>query len=377
MGDYFMTAYLISCSDHYDHRLHVLDECLKSHGYSTVYITSDFDHTSKNKFKCNIPDSVQISAMPYKKNLSLSRILSHRKFSKDVFEYIENLKTAPDIIAAIVPPNFITYYGAKYKKKHPKCKLIFDIFDMWPETFPGGKIKKLLFPVFKIWAEIRNKNLNKADFVTTECELFRSLLKLPDKKSQSVYLCKERFVNKGKLSIPENQINLCYLGSINNIIGIEDICELIKRLSLKTKVELHIIGKGEKEEEFIASAKQAGAEVIFYGAVYDDDKKQDIINKCHYGLNIMKSSVCIGLTMKSIDYFRHGIPIINNIPADTQNLVESEKIGIQLNENTSANILSISNQENIQMRQQVDKVFAEKFEKTVVLKQYDDIFSKL
>lgn len=41
----------------------------------------------------------------------------------------------------------------------------------------------------------------------------------------------------------------------------------------------------------------------------------------------MKDSVCVGLTMKSIDYFQHGLPIINNIKADTTELVEEYKVG--------------------------------------------------
>ena len=42
----------------------------------------------------------------------------------------------------------------------------------------------------------------------------------------------------------------------------------------------------------------------------------------------MKKSVCVGLTMKSIDYFEFGLPIINNIKGDTWNAVEEYGIGI-------------------------------------------------
>ena len=40
-------AVLLSCSDHYNHRLYVIDGYLKSQGYETVYYTGDFDHSSK------------------------------------------------------------------------------------------------------------------------------------------------------------------------------------------------------------------------------------------------------------------------------------------------------------------------------------------
>ena len=47
-----------------------------------------------------------------------------------------------------------------------------------------------------------------------------------------------------------------------------------------------------------------------------------------FGINMMKPGICVGLTMKSIDYFCYGLPLINNIPGDTWKLVEKEQIGI-------------------------------------------------
>ena len=162
------TAYLISCSDHFGHRLHTADAALREMGYSPTYITSDFDHFSKKEFKCDVEGCIQLHAQPYKSNLSVSRILSHRSFAKSVFEFIEEQDEQPEVIVALLPPNFLAHYAAKYKKKHSDVKLFFDIFDLWPETFPSGKVKKLLAPVFKVWANIRDKNLSAANFVFTE-----------------------------------------------------------------------------------------------------------------------------------------------------------------------------------------------------------------
>ena len=378
MAERLKTAYLISCSDHYDHRLHVTNDSLESMGYKTVYITSDFDHNTKTKFVCNIKGCVQLPAKPYKKNLSLDRILSHRGFAKTVFSYIENLEAEPDLIVALLPPNFIAYYAARYKKRHPKVKLVFDIFDLWPETFPSGKVKKLLAPVFKVWSAIRDKNLYAADYIFTECEMFKERLGLSDEKSSALYLCAQALPKDSiKPSLDEEKIELCYLGAINNIISIPDICSLISELSTRRPVVLHIIGAGERQDEFILSAKEAGAEVIFYGTVWDDAKKQEIMNRCHFGLNIMKSSVCVGLTMKSVDYFRHALPIINNIPADTKRFVTENGVGVQLDAHTAEKILSLSNSEIYEMRKNVKEVFDLHFDKKKVLKKQQDIFSNL
>ena len=44
----------------------------------------------------------------------------------------------------------------------------------------------------------------------------------------------------------------------------------------------------------------------------------------------MKTSVCVGLTMKSMDYFEFGLPIINNISGDTWNIVDNRLCGINV-----------------------------------------------
>lgn len=371
------TAYLISCSDHYGHRLHVADSCLKACGYDTTYITSDFDHTAKTVFTCKVPGCVQLHARPYQKNLSLDRILNHREFARDVFRYLEKLPQQPDVVVALVPPNFLAHYGAKYKKRHPNVKLVFDIFDLWPETFPGGKVKKLLAPAFAVWAAIRDRNLGTADYVVTECEMFRQKLKLSE-RSKAIWLCQEPLnIQKEAPRLAEDKLVLCYLGAINNVISIPDICGLLRELAARKKVVLHIIGKGERQQEFVEEATAAGAEVIFHGPIYDEAEKLAIMNQCHFGLNIMKASVCVGLTMKSVDYFRFGLPIINNIPADTQQLVGEQGIGVQLEPGCAEKLLAMTNEECGQMRARVESVFDGCFAENVVLEQYGQVFRQL
>ena len=369
-------AYLISCSDHYDHRLHVVDAYLRSCSFDTTYITSDFDHTAKKIFRCAVPGCIQLHAIPYEKNLSLSRILSHRNFSRDVFRYLEKQEAQPEVLIVQLPPNFLGHYAKQYKKRHPEVKLVFEIFDMWPETFPFGKLKKLLAPVFAVWAWVRDHSLDAADLVVTECEMFREKLGLTDQRSASAYLCAEPLAQLPP-RLRKDGLDICYLGAINNVIGIPEICKVLRELAEKTAVTLHIIGKGEREQEFIDQAKAAGAEVVFYGAVYDEQKKQEVMSRCHLGLNIMKDSVCVGLTMKSVDYFRNGLPIINNVPGDSRMLVERSRIGIQTGPDCGETILSLTEDDFLRMRENVRKLFAEEFEKSVVVKRYASLLDPI
>ena len=113
----------------------------------------------------------------------------------------------------------------------------------------------------------------------------------------------------------------------------------------------------------IDAAERAGASVVYHGKIYDPQAKQDIFDKCHFGLNIMKNCVCVGLTMKSIDYFQHGLPIINNIPGDTAEIINKYKVGINIDKDlkSSCFLNDILNNLNCYIKQKYIYVLNEIF----------------
>ena len=183
-------AVLLSCSDHYNHRLYVIDGYLKSQGYETVYYTGDFDHSSKKVFHCSVPGCRQIHVRPYRRNLSLARILSHRDFARLVFQELE--QDPPDVVVAQLPPNYLAHYGARFKRRHPDTKLIFEIFDMWPETFPSGSVKQpCRFPSGR-GCGIRTCLLRTGSFPSAGC-------------SAASWACRRRTPFTWRLSVPRTR----------------------------------------------------------------------------------------------------------------------------------------------------------------------------
>lgn len=85
----------------------------------------------------------------------------------------------------------------------------------------------------------------------------------------------------------------------------------------------------------------------------------------------MRDSVCIGLTMKSVDYWKHDLPVINNIPADSARLVEAERIGLNLAPDTAKRIAAMPAEECLAMRKNVRRVFDRCFDLPAVLHEYD------
>lgn len=328
-----MKICIVNCFDTYEHRVDLLCDTFRELGHNFIVLTSDFRHFEKCKRLDKKDGYVYFKTLPYVKNMSINRMKSHVEFSKDISKYIEKNINNFDLIWALIPPNSLVKDLTKIKKKFIKIKLIFDLIDLWPETMPIGIIKSF-FP-FVFWRNLRNKNLNVADYIVTECNLYRKKLDtvLNELNSETLYLARTCEEYSPNLHLPENKIALCYLGSINNIIDIDTIVMIIKYFQSIKPVELHIIGDGESRDSFIAKVEAVGADVIFHGKVFNREDKKYIFDGCHYGLNIMKSSVCVGLTMKSMDYFEFGLPIINNIDGDTWTIINENDIGYNIKMN--------------------------------------------
>lgn len=330
-------ALIITCNDSYDYntRTRYVEKTLKKSGYSVEHLISDFDHRSKKPYRASHEGTINYVHVPsYTKNLSPQRIWSHIRFGQHVKRFV--MKSNYDLIYHCSPPNYTIKQLSKCKKKR-QFKLITEVGDMWPESIPiGNGMKKILKIPFCIWSALRDKYLYNSDAVIAECDLFRDTIKKNSgiEQIQTLYFCKEYVGDERKITYEqENAISLCYLGSINNIIDVDIIGKLIKAIAEKTTVFLHIIGDGEKRQMLIDTAIGAGAKVEYHGIVFNEHEKRKVFNQCHYALNIMKPEVFVGMTMKSLDYFSAGLPLINNIGGDVWKMVETEKCGFNINTN--------------------------------------------
>lgn len=331
-------ALLISCFGWYEGRLQPIRNLLIQHGYDVVVLLADFDHHRKEPVSIKNNDCTYIRVPFYKNNISLRRIYSHFMFGEKVKSVINDEK--PDFIYLLIPPNNVARYCTKYKLTRPQTKLILDIIDLWPESFPLGWIKSI-YPA-RVWKRWRDNCVEKADFIFTECNYYQSRLRLTTSINvETLYLFKNRTENEMKLimKILNNKITdvgkikFAYVGSMNHIIDIDQISKTIRVFVEQGYVtELHAIGDGESKSLFENSVEQTGCKCFFYGRIFDEFEKIKILSPCDYAFNMMKNTSEVGLTIKSIDYLSMGLPLLNNIKGDTWDFVERNHIGVNVDD---------------------------------------------
>ncbi len=359
------TACFISSTNHYNVRTRKFVNDYVKKGYDAIYVTSDFDHMTKKRYYFNeYKNSKQLHVISYRKNLSISRILSHLMFSYKTFYML--LACKPELVYVEVPNNSLVKSSAKYKKIN-NAEIIVDVFDMWPESMPVKTKNMIVNRGFDIWRNFRNKNLKFADQIWIECDYYRKLL-LAQKINlpmETKYLKLENVGTSIETKVSEDEIDLCYLGSINNIIDISLIEKIVSELAKNKRTRIHIIGDGERKDEFLDILKQNSIEIIDHGKVYETDKLQEIFNQCWFGVNVLREDLAIGITMKSISYFRGGLPIINTVQGDTSRFVEECNIGINVDrhdvKSCVSRILNITKDDLACMKNNTRNLFEQKF----------------
>lgn len=321
-----MRIAIITNSSSYEPRMDLTVEFFQSYGHKVTRIESNFIHREKVKTDKKAENTIYIDTIPYKRNLSIRRLFSHYNFAKKVYKLLNTQKY--DLIYVFIPANALLRFSTIYKNNNPKVKLVTDIIDLWPESLPFKYFKKV-WPITQ-WAAIRNDNLSKCDHIILECGLYQTILKdhMKDVENTVIYWPKKTTLDCPEFIENKSELNICYLGSINNIIDIDFISDLMIEINKLTKAVLHIIGDGEKKDKFLTKLSKAGLPYTFYGSLYDEYKKMEILSGCDYGINIMKRSVCVGITMKSVDYMHAGLPMVNNIRGDIWDLIESYSLGI-------------------------------------------------
>jgi glycosyltransferase involved in cell wall biosynthesis len=130
----------------------------------------------------------------------------------------------------------------------------------------------------------------------------------------------------------------------------------------------------------ITQLKEKGIDFKYLGLVFDETIKNEVFRKCHFGINMFKDKVIVGLTMKSLDYFRVGLPTVNMNIYDTGILVREYQSGLELSkENWDVRmdeLIAINRKEWEKLHENTLKMFHEKFSEAVFKKNFDEVLER-
>lgn len=366
-----MRIAIINCFETYNIRAFQIEKYFMNNGYKVDVYLSDFSHRDKEKVNQNSRYNY-VSVPTYKKNLSIRRLYSHHIFSKKIKYAL--IDKDYDVIYALIPPNSL----AKQLSGITDSKVFFDIIDLWPEAMPIKRFEG--FPGFKFWQKTRDDYLQKSELVITECKLFGEILRKKNKnlKLKNIYFYGGEIQSIDYSNSPKDKVRFCYIGSINSLLDLDFLSKFLTYVIEKKSIDFHIIGDGEKKETLFKLLEDLKINIIDHGVVFDDEKKANIIKNADFGINFMKATTMVGMTMKSIEYFRFSLPIINNIPHDTWDMIENYEAGINLDinnlEGEIEKVTSFNEEQILAYRKNIQNMYIENFSEIAFKEKMDSIF---
>ncbi len=330
-------------------------ECFESNNSRFVYIakllamsknnnveiiTSDFNHTKKEKFnKIGKLDGVKITACHepgYPKNVCLKRFNSHKKLSKNIKEYLEK-RRKPDIIYCAIPSLAVGKIVAQYAEKNG-VRFVIDIQDLWPEAFKMVfKIPLLSNAIFYPMKRQANYIYKCADDIIAVSETYcNRALKVNKKvkKGLSVFLGTDlnyfdECAKKNKVEFDDDLVRIAYIGTLGHSYNIPIVIDAIRYLNDKgiNNLKFIIMGDGPLKEKFESYAREKQIDAEFLGRL-EYAKMVGTLCSCDIAINPISRGAAQSIINKVGDYAAAGLPVINTQEnLEYRNLVEKYNIG--------------------------------------------------
>lgn len=304
-----------------------LQKLLNDNNLDTHILTSTFCHIDKKqrdyKKLTKKFDKIHFAyEYGYKKNISISRIISHKKFAKSVKNYLKNMKEKPKVIYCAIPSIDVVIEVIKFSQRN-NIDFVLDIQDLWPESFKMVLNIPIVSDIIFYPMLRKTKFIYKnSDNIVAVSNTFLNHAKKYNryvKKSEIAYLgidlIKSDNIEKNVVSEFDNKnekIKLVYIGTLGTSYDIKTVIDalVLLPLNLKEKIDFIVIGDGPLKKEFEDYAKMKNINGIFLGRL-DYEKMYSILLTCDIAVNPIVGKSVASIINKVCDYSSAALPVIN------------------------------------------------------------------
>ena len=333
-------------------RFAYIADILARQGFQVELITSTFQHWEKkqrniNGFNHDFTYKMKFIYEPgYKKNIDLTRIISHKILAQNLKKYLKTCQDF-DLIYFEIPPNDVARAAVSYAKER-NIPAIADINDLWPEAMKMvidiPFISNFLFFPFMKDAEWVYQNIN--GIIGTSQEYADRPIKngnynIP-RKVVYVGIDLKEFddgVKEYSNQIQKDQRDfwVMYAGTIGTSYDIKTI--ILSAVQLKKKgyqnIKIKLLGDGPLRKKLEKMAESLDCNVEFLGYV-PYKKMAAYLTRADLLINSFVKKAPQSIVTNVGDYLASGNPMINTCSSrEFCKKVKSDRFGINIEpENT-------------------------------------------
>ncbi len=335
---YAQTDELPGGTRHYDLGLELLKRGHKitifASGYHYTLLQNKVTYNNDGYKKENKKgiDFIWVKTFPYKKN-NYKRFFNILSYALSLNKIIPKLEIKkPDIIIGSSVHPFAALIALRQAKKY-KVPFVFEIRDLWPQTFVDMGVwnkNALITRLFKTIESYTVKNCDKIIVLSpltieylqnNYSYLEKNILFLPNGIN-------DNFIKKAQQNIGEN-INITYVGAIDRVHGLDFLLELAYKLQNR-KIIFNIYGDGKEKKELMNKTKEYNLKNLFWHASVAKNKVAEILEKSNL-LFVSTSNVKYGSENKLYEYMGSAKPLIVAVSSEHNNPIVDIGCGITLN----------------------------------------------
>ncbi len=365
----------------------LLAEELSARGHDITYITSAFDHVTKTwnsvdeKF-IKVKEGysfLTLKGCGYSSNVSLKRLIDHRKISKRFLHNASKMEK-PDLIQVSMPPHDLAYSVVRYAKER-EIPVVVDIRDLWPDYFLTvlpSKIRPLFKPFFFYEYNLLNYALKHANAITANCTnylqwgLDHAKRKVTN-KDRVFYLGFRDTAAISTLEIKNDSLMnvldkvqgkfvVAFMGIFSITNNPSLIIETARRLKDNKDIVFVLAGDGVMLENMEKRAQ--GLDNVFLTGWLNLAEIAALLKVAKLGICTSDSDFEI-FPNKACAYFSAALPVISSFKGELATILERDHLGINVN---SSDIEGYANAvrelyENQEMRIKMAKNAREIYEK--------------
>lgn len=372
-----------------------LGEELSKRGHCVTWWSSNFNHMKKKRVSTGdnlytINENFTLKLLDcgtYSKNMSLSRILHHKKLGIRFCEESEKMEK-PDIIVACHPIIEFSYEAVKYGKKN-NIPVIVDVRDTWPDSFkdyfPGFLSPIINLLTYKMRKKAKFAFSNATSVVSMCQDTLEWALENSDlsnfNESKVFFLSCEK--NRISEKIPnkfqtlkdniQDKIIISFIGTFGNTYDLETICRAAKIMKTSQKDLFFILaGSGEKFKS-IKAITQDEENIILTGWV-DKEEASYLVSISHIGLVPIKN---VTIPNKFVEIISNYRPVLSSGRGQIADIIEKNNVGRSYKSGDVGSFIEnlnfvVSNNKYVEMKDNCKKLFHQFFDAEIVYKAYAD-----
>lgn len=334
-------------------RMGMIAKELDRRKHKIIWFANTFDHFQKEQLYnedtiINVNENYSlylIHANGYKKNISISRIMNHKKIAKKFSEIAKTLEK-PDLIYVSFPTIDYAEAAVKYGKEN-NVPVIVDIRDLWPDIFYHNlpKVLSIIATPYIKWMNCKTKRIMRDAYAINAVsgEMVNWGLAKGKRQKQETdryfyigYEKQKESVLQEQDLINKEKFNISFFATINNQFDYDRIIKLAEEIEKKDKdIMINICGDGPQLTELKAKIEKL-SNVCTLGWL-GKEKLNYVLKNSELGLAPYKNTFDFQMSVsnKFAEYISYGLPIILTSEGYMKKLLEKYECGFSTQDMTA------------------------------------------